>query len=467
MRRGIKFFLALFFLLIMASWLLPSALFYKRVLPGVYLEKVPLGGLTREELRGLLKNLSTQLQNNQLSITFRGNTRVVSYRELGLNPDWETTARKAEEYGKKGWLWKRWVDYYHLTRGEAQLNFDLDFDREKAYETLTFLTKDYIVEPMNAQLHLTEDDQIQIIPAVWGSKPDLVAALDTIERNLVNNPFLRPGALNIPEITIEPDITTEELESFKITGKIAEKVTRFNPAHIERTHNIKLATEKLDNVLLPPGGLFSFNETVGPRTKEAGYLESLIIVNNQFEPGLGGGVCQVSSTLYNAALEANLKIVERYGHSLVIDYVPPGLDATVAYGFLDLKFQNNSPGYIWIRAQVEGDALTIKLFGYQEKIPEVEIIREETVLEPKTEIIKDSGLPAGKVVVEREGKRGYQVNVIRVVKEGGISRKEIISQDLYPPQNKKVRMGVGTVTKEEKEKFPVEEEGIEGPHPSL
>jgi vancomycin resistance protein YoaR len=121
--------------------------------------------------------------------------------------------------------------------------------------------------------------------------------------------------------------------------------------------------EALDGVVLTPGEEFSFNKTVGERTASAGYKEALIIVNDEFVPGLGGGVCQVSSTLYNAVENANLTITERHPHSLEITYVPPGQDATVAYPYLDFKFANNTSGLLLIRSSIHGNTLTFELYG--------------------------------------------------------------------------------------------------------
>ncbi|EGW36991.1 vanW like family protein [Desulfosporosinus sp. OT] len=134
---------------------------------------------------------------------------------------------------------------------------------------------------------------------------------------------------------------------------IAQYATRFDPTLVNRTENIQLAITALDGKLLAPGESFSFNESVGERTVKAGYKEALIIEGNIFTLGLGGGVCQVSSTLYNAVILAHLEILERHRHSLPVNYVPPGQDATVAFPVLDFKFRNSTDAYLLIRSFVE------------------------------------------------------------------------------------------------------------------
>lgn len=143
---------------------------------------------------------------------------------------------------------------------------------------------------------------------------------------------------------------------------IAQYSTYFDSSLTNRTENIRLAAKALDGKLLAPGERFSFNESVGERTAEAGYKEALIIEGDVFTPGLGGGVCQVSSNLYNAVILANLEILERHHHTLPISYVPPGQDATVAYAILDFKFRNSTDAYLLIRSFVEGNTLTFQLY---------------------------------------------------------------------------------------------------------
>lgn len=143
---------------------------------------------------------------------------------------------------------------------------------------------------------------------------------------------------------------------------IAQYSTNFDSSLVNRTENLRLAAKALDGKLLAPGEQFSFNESVGERTAEAGYKEALIIVGNTFTPGLGGGVCQVSSTLYNAVILAHLEIVERHRHSLPVEYVPPGQDATVAFPTLDFKFRNSTDAYLLIRSFIERNTLTFRLY---------------------------------------------------------------------------------------------------------
>ena len=143
---------------------------------------------------------------------------------------------------------------------------------------------------------------------------------------------------------------------------ISEYSTHFDSNLVNRTVNIRLAAKALDGKILAPGKRFSFNESVGKRTTEAGFKEATIIEGNTYIAGIGGGICQVSSNLYNAVLLAHLEIIERHSHSLPVDYVPLGKDATVSFPVLDFKFRNSTDAYIQIRCIVKDNTLTIKLY---------------------------------------------------------------------------------------------------------
>lgn len=142
---------------------------------------------------------------------------------------------------------------------------------------------------------------------------------------------------------------------------IASYTTYFNSTDVGRSSNIKLSANAISNVIVGIEDIFSFNTTVGPRTKETGYQPALEIVNGEFEMGIGGGICQTSSTLFNTVDQLGVHYVERHHHSIDIGYVPKGRDATVSYGSLDFRFQNTTGVPFMIQASTTKDSITIKL----------------------------------------------------------------------------------------------------------
>lgn len=166
---------------------------------------------------------------------------------------------------------------------------------------------------------------------------------------------------NIPTSTILPQIYSKDLLVY--THLRADFSTDISSSSADRKHNIKNALTRLNKLEIAPNELFSFNKVIGKRTKENGYREAKIIINNEFVDGLGGGVCQVSSTLYNSALLAGLEIVEANKHSKQVGYVKYGFDAMVNFGSSDLKFRNNTNEKITIITNFSSNNLRIRIFG--------------------------------------------------------------------------------------------------------
>lgn len=190
----------------------------------------------------------------------------------------------------------------------------------------------------------------------------------------------KPAPVEAPTFSIE-EVTTEAPTEPPLYKEIARYETKYNTSQKDRTTNVTLAASFINGVVLQPGDIFSFNETVGDRTKARGFKDAVVYNNGSKETGIGGGICQVSSTLFNAALLANLEIVERHNHSLKVGYTPNGRDATVFYGNQDFRFRNNSDYPVQISIYCAKGRLLIAINSYQ-PAPVVDI---------KLNVIKNSG----------------------------------------------------------------------------
>jgi hypothetical protein len=198
-------------------------------------------------------------------------------------------------------------------------------------------------------------------------------SLEALGVVVIYDPVTKECSIYIPEnIQRSPGrISPEQLievqdkiaaERAKMPQRIGSFTTYFNASDKNRTQNLRLAAQAINNFQLSPGKQFSFNKTVGPRTPQRGYEKAGIFVNKELVDGYGGGICQVSSTLYNAVRDAGLTVVERHSHSLPVPYVADGKDATVSYGTLDFKFRNNRETPVSLKTSVEGNVLTIEIF---------------------------------------------------------------------------------------------------------
>ena len=190
----------------------------------------------------------------------------------------------------------------------------------------------------------------------------------------------------------------------------------------DRTHNIALAVAALDGSVLDPGAEISFNTTVGPRTAERGYLRAPVILREERQLQLGGGICQVASTLFAASLMAGLAVVERSRHSSPVDYIALGEDATIAWGFKDLKLRNDFEQRVRVRVQIVGSTLLARIEGEQPIDGSFDLVSEERAIPAST----DANLP------------GREVELYRVRREDGREvERELIHRDLYPSARRK------------------------------
>ncbi len=219
--------------------------------------------------------------------------------------------------------------------------------------------------------------------------------------------------------------------------------TQLDPDQRNRNDNISIAAEKLDGTTIQPGQEFSFNAAVGERSSDLGYGSARVIVDGRSEPGIAGGICQLSSTLYNAALLAGMEITERRAHSRPVPYLPAGLDATVSYGAVDLRWVNVSATAVTVRARVSADNVSVWLDGQKSAVPDVRLSTEVVeVIAPRpaappdpTGRAKSPPLP-GADTVASAGAPGYRVRVwAETAAPEGARQRRLVSEDLYEPVN--------------------------------
>ena len=405
-----------------------------RIYPGVKVEGIGLGGLTEQDAEQKLVSTRDELLASKVKLVLGDHVQQVSRRDLGFQLDPVENARLAMMVGRSGPVWKRpqelWQAFYFQV--DAPLKVTLDNDRAKS--VLQTFAKDLYNPPQNAQLVVNDAYQVKIIE----SRPGEVLALDASVKALAQDTYPFDEVVDLPLVDQQPQVTTQDVLGMKVTGLLASYTTYFDTSNVNRTYNVNVAADALDNSLVKPGQVFSFNQVVGPRSEETGYKEALVIEQNKFTPGIGGGVCQVSSTLYNSVLLAGLQIVERSNHSLPVTYVPLGRDATVAYGFYDLRFCNNTGGYLYIKTRAGGGVLTIAILGNTAEKKNVDLETDvDKVLDFKVVTENDPALYQGKTLVETEGVKGYQVRAYRVI--NGV--RTLLSDDTYAPMDEIVHVG--------------------------
>ncbi len=266
-------------------------------------------------------------------------------------------------------------------------------------------------------------------------------------------------------ITVAPRRVSDEALA-EIVEVAAEFSTRFPRNNKPRNTNIRAAAAKIDGMVLLPGDRFSFNQTVGKRTIENGFREAGVYVNGRHDTGVGGGICQVSTTLYNAALLADLKIVRRSNHSLPVPYVAVGRDATVNYGLQDLVIENPGPSPIALAVEVGNGVLHVRVLGKRDPSLKVRIVTEShKSWDPGVKLVKDPTLPAGRQKVVDKGGKGHSVFTYRLVyRDGKLVRRDSLGRSYYKGGPKIVAVGTGPATQDStvaQRSEPAESDGTE------
>lgn len=273
-----------------------------------------------------------------------------------------------------------------------------------------------------------ETSPFKVNPEIIGIDFDIDNANNIISENPDSDEYIIPLNCTYPKTTVDNldiDIFPDLLASFS---------TRYDASIKNRSTNLEIAANKIDGTIILPGKEFSYNKIVGARTIEAGYKEAKIYSNGEVVDGIGGGICQISSTLYNTAVFANLDITERHNHQFITSYVPAGRDATVVYGSKDLKFANNRTYPIKITASVSSGIVKIEIYGIKEDNEYDVNFDIETISNIPYEIKYEnsSSISSGEEEIKQLGANGVIVNTYKIVKKNNIViSKELISKDTY------------------------------------
>lgn len=235
-----------------------------------------------------------------------------------------------------------------------------------------------------------------------------------------------------------PDVTEDTLTGKMFADTLASYSTRYNPGEVNRTHNMYLASSKVNGTVLAPGEVFSYNKVVGERTVAKGYRNAKIFENGRVVDGLAGGICQVSTTIYNAALYSNMEIVERKNHSFPVAYAPMGQDATVVMNSIDFRFKNNTSSPVKIVSSVSGGLCTVTILGTDKNHYKVQV--QNAIVGSKERSIEYENNPeleAGVEKVIQEGSDGYTIRSTRIVtKNGQVIKTESLPSSYYIPLKK-------------------------------
>ncbi len=412
----------------------------ERIFWGIRVNGINIGGLTLDEATLKLKSAADLLEQRTIDVSYEKSQWTLNPKLIGVKADLQQTLKNAYDIGRKGNLAERIKELYISMIYGRNLTLMVKVDDRKLARVLNTLSREIHVSPRNAELKITGLKVKLLRDGIEGRELLIKETKSRLEAVLAKG----GDKVSLAVLRVKPSLNEEIFNQIRTIGVVASFNTKFDPTEAERTKNIEIAAESIRGYVIEPGEVFSFNRAVGPRSEEEGYKKAMVIINNKFVPDWGGGVCQVSTTLYNAALLADMDIPERREHSRPVKYIGPGRGSTVAYGLIDLKIRNPmaKPVVIWTEG---GDGnLTIYFLG--EKVAGKEVVIESADYQEiiPNDIARQSNLMArGQELVEEEGSGGYQVTTWRVVKQNGkVLRRELIAKDRVEAIDRVVIVGV-------------------------
>lgn len=405
-----------------------------KIYKNIFINGADVSNLSVEEARAILEE---NFKFGTLTLTNGDSQWVQELSDLGFSYDIEGAVNSAYNIGRDGNFVSNALKVFAHNLGlEEFVELKTNEDYSMLEEFYNNVASSLNAEPINAKIDIRSGD-ISISPSQDGYvldmdklKADVQTALKSSEDKTIS--------VAIPISVIKADIQTENLSS--INGVIATYTSKYSMLDAERSFNVALAAEKMNDQLLMPGEEVSFMSILGDVSTSNGFRAAKIIINNEYQDGIGGGVCQVSSTLYNALLLGGVDITQRTNHSFPIGYVPIGRDATVAESGPDLKYKNNYDFPVYIKTYAYNGVMTAQVYGDTFRNKNVEVYSEVTeTVEPTVVYKNDPQLPLGKEEIEDPGHTGYTSVTYKIVD----GQKTVVSRDKYVMTPKIIKTGIG------------------------
>lgn len=419
-----------------------------KILSGIYVEEMSLEGKTAKEARSMIEEYVDSISDKVITLVAVGKSQVqITPADIGFYWSNQEIVDEAAAIGQVGNVVQRYKAAKDLQYQPKVYQLEFDIDRELVKSLLAEKCSVYNQEAADATL-TRENGSFVIIPGQTGQVVDETASIDLIF-NYLNNDWNRQEDSLELSITVKEARGSEE-ELLKVKDVLGTFSTSFKTSGASRSANVRNGCELINGTTLYPGDEFSTYEAVAPFSAANGYYMAGSYLNGQVVDSLGGGICQVSTTLYNAVLLSELEVTERHNHSMIVTYVDPSADAAIAESSgKDFKFVNNTQAPIYIEGYTTDDKqLHFTIYGMETRESTRQVRYESEVISktyPDAEVIyTDASLPVGSVSVQ-SAHIGYKANLWKIVTENGeeVSREQVNSSS-YQVAPRTATVGVAT-----------------------
>lgn len=477
----------------------------EKIIGGVKIQEIDVSGLTKEEAKAKIEGIYNEKKEKEINIKYEEYETTLNPTLLEVNYDTEKAVEEAYLTGRDSNVFINNYNILFTLIGKKNINVDVKLNEEVAKQTIEDIGVNLpgiIIESS----YSVEDDNLIITKGKEGIVVDTELLLNKVKEN-VNNINSNQDYIEIPVITKQPElidiqkihdeiykeakdayytkdpfavypevegidfdveeakkiialedkdeytikliitkpkITLSQIGSEAFPNQLSTFTTRYDVSDTDRSENLRLACQKINGKVILSGETFSYNKTLGPRTVATGYKNGKIYSNGEVVDGIGGGICQISSTLYNSVLMANLEIVERRNHQFVTSYVPAGRDATVVYGMTDFKFKNTRQYPVRLVASSKNGIATISIYGIKEENEYTFSFSTKTIasIPTTTKYIEDNTLSIGTEKVKQKGANGLKTQTyITKMLNGKVISTKLLSTDTYDAMQKIILKG--------------------------
>ncbi len=414
------------------------------ILDGVYIASVDVSGLTAEEAAQALENHMQDVSGYRISMKVGSNSASATASELGLSVDTQKAANTALSFGQKGNIVRRYKAQADLQKQPVNLNVSYEVDQDQVKSVLKERCQVYDCDPQDADMTMDDDGEFQITAEKSGITLRLDEAVEQVSDYLANSWREGVGTIELP-ISITASANTAEQLSV-VSDILGSASTDYSESTEARSTNIARAAELLNGIVVFPGEEISVTDMVVPFDEDNGYAKAASYENGDVVETYGGGICQVSTTLYMALIRAEIEITERHNHSMVVKYVKPSMDAAIAEGYKDLRFTNNLENPIYIESYTDGSTIGFSIYGKEYRSEGREVTYESETLEttePTTELIASED-SFGTITQVSASHTGYEACLWKIVTEDGEETKEEFNTSTYEMTPNKYSVGTKT-----------------------
>lgn len=439
-------------ILVFMSTSVNSATKNGRILSNVFVDSVNVGGMAKEEAEDALEDYLNTVEEKKIELKADQKTKTIAVKDMGIDFQEEKAVKEAYGVGREGNIVSRYFAVRKLKKEAHVVKLQASITEAQAEKILKNNEKALIVKTQNASL-TRKNGKFKIIDEVEGKTIVYDKSVSTMQNAIADQWDKDNFAIKISVKKEEPKYKAEDLK--EVTDVLGTYATSYGSSGYSRCRNVENGCSKINGTTLYPGETLSVYKKVSPFDAENGYYKAGSYSGGEVVQTYGGGICQVSTTLYNAVLRSELKVTERSNHSMVVNYVPLSADAAIAGTHKDFKFKNNTKTPIYIEGETSGGMIRFTIYGKETRAKNRTIEFESktiSVSSPGKDIeTKDPTLEEGKRIVTQSAHTGYTAELWKVIYIDGKEKERIkVNSSHYNSSPQRVR--VGTKKKEEEKK---------------